>query len=272
MGGTVMSPCQAPQNSTRFRGAAPPAGRCPCRDAGSRPIEIRAGGVGLEGALAWPCHPSGFVLLVRARGGEQARLTDQHLAARLRAEGLGTVWLDRPIGRRAHALEVQAERLAAATAWLAEQPEAAGLPLGLLGSGGSAATALITASSTARIGAVVVVLSGGRPDRLSERLSMVRTPTLLIVGERDDECLRLCHPAMPQPGGQKCLTTIPDAGARLEEAGALEEAGRRAALWFVRHLVMAPAWRAAHPAAGGEPPHDRGPQGRAFLRSANSLM
>ena len=223
--------------------AAPAAGRSLTLKAGARAVDIPGGVVRLKGTLAWPCHPSGFVLFTRVGRGKQASLQDLRLAAQLQTDGLGTLLIDRIIGPRGTDSDLKAGQFRAITEWLARQPESVGLPVGCLGIDVGAAAALVAAGLSARIGAVVSY--GGNPDVLGELLFAVRAPTLLIVGNGGYERLRHAHPALVRPGGLAWLTTIPGTGA-LQDGRAPEEAGRRAALWFVRHLIMEPAWRADH--------------------------
>lgn len=222
--------------------------RAPVLGAGARAAQIPAGAAGLEGTLAWPCRPSGFVLFAGAGGRGQVGLQNVRLAAQLRAAGIGTLLLDDRLGTTrsegAHELELQAERLRAATVWLAEQPEAAGLALGYLGSGVGAAAAL-AAAATAPVPIEAVVSCSGRPDLLGGQLSAMRAPALLIVGSRDDEGLRLNRAALTRLAGPKRLVAITGAGPRFGEAGTLGEAGRWAAEWFVHYLAMQRRWHAA---------------------------
>ena len=65
----------------------------------------------------------------------------------------------------------------------------------------------------------------------------VRSPTLLIVGERDTTVLGLNRRAYAQLRVvDKELAVVPGATHLFEEPGALEEVNRLAAEWFVRHL------------------------------------
>ncbi|MFZ0709287.1 MAG: hypothetical protein WAM53_04545, partial [Terrimicrobiaceae bacterium] len=81
-----------------------------------------------------------------------------------------------------------------------------------------------------------VVSRGGRPDLAGEALPRVKAPTLLIVGERDEEVLRLNESAYAQMKCKKALAVVPHATHLFEEHGALEEVARLAADWFRQHL------------------------------------
>ncbi|WP_019255633.1 dienelactone hydrolase family protein, partial [Burkholderia thailandensis] len=128
-----------------------------------------------------------------------------------------------------------ARRLVSALDWLRERPDVGGLPVGLFGASTGAAAALIAANARGR--AVRAVVSrGGRPDLAGDALPRVRVPTLLIVGERDDEVLRLNRVAAGWLIGESKLVVVPGATHLFEEPGTLDEVARVAADWFVAHL------------------------------------
>src|SRR3990172_6853511 len=82
-----------------------------------------------------------------------------------------------------------------------------------------------------------VVSRGGRPDMTGSVITDVRSPTLLIVGERDTTVLGLNRRAYAQLRVvDKELAVVPGATHLFEEPGAIEEVTRLAAEWFVRHL------------------------------------
>lgn len=64
----------------------------------------------------------------------------------------------------------------------------------------------------------------------------MKAPTLLIVGERDEEVLRLNEDAYAQLRCEKKLEVVPRATHLFAEPGALEEVSRLAARWFQKHL------------------------------------
>jgi alpha-beta hydrolase superfamily lysophospholipase len=126
-------------------------------------------------------------------------------------------------------------RLALVTEEIADDPISRKLGLGYFGASTGGAAALRAAAALATtIGAVVS--RGGRPDLAGEALAHVRAPTLLIVGERDEEVLRLNESAYEKLRCEKALAVVPHATHLFQEPGALEEVARLAAEWFRKHL------------------------------------
>ncbi len=214
--------------------------------AGAREAAVGPAAGRLRARLAWPCHPSGFVLVVRVGNGDRLH-EDERLAGQLAAAGIGTAMIDlgpRAPDSRGWTDAALAERVRAVADWLREQPEPAGLPLGCYAAGAAVAPALAAAAGPAPAPIEALVVRGGRPD-LVEDLAAVTTPTLLLIGSRDDEGMLVARTALARLGGAKRLATVRSAGRRFADPGALDGAGRWAAAWFVQHLAMERAWRAA---------------------------
>ena len=214
--------------------------------ANQRAAEITAGPVHLPGILAWPRQPSGMVLFVHGSGSGRLSPRNATVAQQLRAAGLGTLLFDllteveATDRRNVFDIDLLSQRLLAATVWLSRQPETAGLPLGYFGASTGAAAALKAAAGSP-IDIAAVVSRGGRPDLAGDALRQVRAPTLLLVGSRDPEVLDLNQVALAQLTCFARLVVIPGASHLFEEPGTLEEAGRLAAAWFVRHLAPQPS-------------------------------
>jgi putative phosphoribosyl transferase len=81
-----------------------------------------------------------------------------------------------------------------------------------------------------------IVSRGGRPDLAGAALTRVQAPTLLIVGEHDDQVVQLNRQALTQLRCEKRLVIVPGATHLFEEPGALDEVARLARDWFQRHL------------------------------------
>jgi pimeloyl-ACP methyl ester carboxylesterase len=84
-----------------------------------------------------------------------------------------------------------------------------------------------------------VVSRGGRPDLAGLNLERVSAPTLLIVGERDREVIRLNRAAQQHLNTRAELVLVEGATHLFEEAGALEKVSDLARDWFLEHLESA---------------------------------
>ena len=226
-------------------GATPATGVRLGAEGVSHPVYIPVGPLRLEGHLDIPAKAQGVVLFAHGSGSSRHSPRNQYVAGVLREAGSGTLLFDL-LTREEEALDAHtghlrfnirplAQRLVAATRWLARHPQAGHLGLGYFGSSTGAAAALVAA---AELGSVIdaVVSRGGRADLADESLARVEAPTLLIVGARDDVVWQLNEDAYQQLRCEKKLSVVPHATHLFEEPGALEEVARLAAEWFRRHL------------------------------------
>jgi putative phosphoribosyl transferase len=209
------------------------------------PVVITAGGARLSGELAIPRGATGVVLFAHGSGSGRQSPRNQFVAKAVREAGVATLLFDLLTGdedaRAAGAVDLRfnvkmlAQRLVAATRWVANQTATQHLGIGYFGSSTGAAAAFAAA---AEIGPVIdaVVSRGGRPDLASEALASVEAPTLLLVGERDDIVLELNKLALARLGGEKKLVVVPGATHLFEERGALDKVANLAAKWFRKHL------------------------------------
>jgi dienelactone hydrolase len=97
-----------------------------------------------------------------------------------------------------------------ATDWLTNEPETRNLNIGYFGArtGGGAAL-LAGAGKPSTIGAVVS--RGGRLDLAGEALPLVKAPTLLIVGGRDEPVIEMNERAQAQLRTENRLEIVPGA-------------------------------------------------------------
>ncbi len=210
-----------------------------------RPVQIAAGPATLQGDWCLPGGASGLVLFVHGSGSSRLSPRNRQVARTLNESGIGTVLFDlltpdeeardAETGELRFDIGFLACRLTAAIRWVTQQPEGRRLRIGLFGSSTGGAAALVAAaelSSTVN----AVVSRGGRPDLAGEALPQIEAPTLLIVGEYDDEVLRLNKQAFARLRCPKELAVIPQATHLFEEPGTLEEVARLATDWFHRHL------------------------------------
>ena len=209
--------------------------------AGEREVQIPAGHLLLPGEFSIPGKALGVIAFAHGSGSSRLSPRSQAVARHFQEIGLGTLLFDllteEESRTRANVFDLPllAERLLAATSWLALQPATGGLPVGYFGASTGAGAALIAA---ARAGDRVhaVVSRGGRPDLARAWLPDVHAPTLLIVGGMDTAVLGLNQMALEQLRCPKRLVVVPGATHLFEEPGTMEEVSQLAGDWFCRHL------------------------------------
>ncbi len=205
-------------------------------------------GVPVTGRLTVPAGAGGVVLFAHGSGSSRFSPRNQAVARLLNHARLGTLLFDlltdSEAASRALVFDVQllAGRLTEATRWLRSRQDLSDQPLGYFGASTGAAAALWAASEPhAEVAAVVS--RGGRPDLAGERLSLVRAPTLLVVGSLDDVVLELNRRALARLRCEARLTVVEGATHLFEEPGTLERAADAAREWFVGHLAPAGSLR-----------------------------
>jgi putative phosphoribosyl transferase len=211
-----------------------------------RYVTIDTDGRQLEGILRIPAQARGIVVFAHGSGSGRLSPRNQYVARCLEAAGLGTLLLDLLAGSEANDrskvfdISLLAKRLDDAASWLSEDPQLRRLALGYFGASTGGGAALVAAAQ--HPDAVRAVVSrGGRPDLAGDALRLVLAPTLLIVGGRDTDVLRLNEQALSQLRCEKHLEVIPGATHLFPEPGALDEVARLAGDWFVRHLKGEPS-------------------------------
>ena len=207
---------------------------------------IIAGAAELKGWLEIPADSCGVVVFAHGSGSSRFSRRNNAVAQHLQDSGLGTLLFDLLTAEEERVdtvtreyrfdIPLLSERLAGATRWLADQPDARGLPTGLFGSSTGAAAALIVAALLPQeIGAVVS--RGGRADMAGEYLAKVQAPTLLIVGGADTEVLRLNEKARDQMSCIAEIAVVDRATHLFAEPGALEQVQELASAWFLRKFM-----------------------------------
>ncbi|NUP01929.1 MAG: alpha/beta hydrolase [Nonomuraea sp.] len=195
----------------------------------------------MAGDLVVPDAARGVVVFVHGSGSSRLSPRNRYVAEELNRAGLGTLLFDllspEEEADRANVFDIAllAGRLLERTAWVREQEEAAGLPIGYFGASTGAAAALWAAAEPDNEIAAIVS-RGGRPDLAGGRLAAVRAPTLLIVGGRDPIVVELNEEAQRHLSADNRLTVVPGATHLFEEPGALESVAGHARGWFAEHF------------------------------------
>jgi putative phosphoribosyl transferase len=204
-------------------------------------VVVAAGPVDLPGRLTVPAGAAGLVVFAHGSGSSRRSPRNRYVADVLAAAGLGTLLFDllTPAEERDRGnvfdIELLAGRLRDAIGWLRGQPAAAHLRIGLFGASTGAGAAL-WAAAEADADVAAVVSRGGRPDLAAARLSRVTAPTLLIVGGRDQDVLRLNRAAASMLRCEHRVAVVPGATHLFEEPGTLRAAAELARDWFTDHL------------------------------------
>jgi dienelactone hydrolase len=211
----------------------------------SMATRIPVGGrIWLTADIVTPPGAQGLVLFAHGSGSGRLSPRNHYVAAQLNSLQLATVLVDllteneEKLDARTRELRFDitmlTHRVVQLIDWVVMHERIGTLPIGLFGASTGAAAALDAAAQ--RPGLVDAVVSrGGRPD-LAKQVRAVHAPTLLIVGEADQQVLQLNRAALSQLACAKQLQVIPRATHLFEEPGALEAVASAAGAWFQRYL------------------------------------
>ncbi|HUU34969.1 MAG TPA: alpha/beta hydrolase [Vicinamibacterales bacterium] len=214
-----------------------------------RPVQIPADGFVLDADLVVPDGALGVVVFAHGSGSSRHSSRNRAVARVLQQSHLATLLMDllTPAEERVDEhtrqlrfdIDLLAGRLLTATDWASTYPALAHLPVGYFGASTGGGAALVAAAERPdRVRAVVS--RGGRPDLAGAALARVRTPTLLIVGGRDEDVITLNERARALMPGPVELTIVPGATHLFEEPGTLEQVAELAAAWFRAHVPLPP--------------------------------
>lgn len=203
---------------------------------------VSIGPLSLAGQLNVPQDAQALILFAHGSGSSRRSPRNRYVGERLQRGNLGTLLFDLlkedEAGKRANVFDVAmlAHRLAQAIDWCQTRSEVAPLSIGLFGASTGAGAALMAAAERPQ-SVYAVVSRGGRPDLAASALPRVHAPTLLIVGEADQEVLAFNRRAFEQLTCEKQLRLVPGATHLFEEPGALERVADLASEWFAGHLT-----------------------------------
>jgi putative phosphoribosyl transferase len=204
-------------------------------------VEIPALSRKLNGIINLPSDAKGIVLFAHGSGSSRFSSRNQYVARELQRAGLATLLFDlldeEEATDRSKVFDINmlAERLKTAAAWVKQAEDLSSLRLGYFGASTGAAAAIVAAADQAS-NVKAVVSRGGRPDLAGTTLSQVKAPTLLIVGGDDEPVIELNRRALAQLRCEKQLKIIPGASHLFSEPGALEKVAFLASQWFQLHL------------------------------------
>lgn len=213
---------------------------------GRLPVRIPVDSDSIGGDLTVPQDAQGLVIFAHGSGSGRLSPRNRFVAQILNEADLATLLIDLltaeeeqidlHTARLRFDIRLLASRLIAATEWADKRADLHELNKGYFGASTGAAAALVAAAQLSD-NIQAVVSRGGRPDLAGPVLSLVRAPTLLIVGGNDYTVIEMNEQAMDQMEiASKQLLIIPEATHLFEEEGALEAVAEAASRWFQKYL------------------------------------
>ena len=208
-------------------------------------VRLTRGALSLEGVLGLPAQALGIVVFAHGSGSGRFSPRNNFVARHLQQGRVATLLIDlltpdeAEDRRKVFDIDLLADRVLWAKAWLEQDARTKGLGLGYFGASTGAGAALQAAArdpSSIR----AVVSRGGRPDLAEPYLPSVTAPTLLIVGGEDFPVIQMNQDAFAQLTCPKKLVIVPGATHLFEEPGTLEEVAEHALIWFQQHFYPAP--------------------------------
>ena len=204
-------------------------------------VEIGLGRIKLSGELVFTPGAKGIIIFAHGSGSGRLSPRNSYVAEVLHKAGLGTLLFDLLTPEEDESYEnrfdidLLASRLTGATDWVKRRSGSEVPRLAYFGASTGAAAALQASAGRADISAIVS--RGGRPDLAWDYLRLVRAPTLLVVGGRDEEVINLNERALAELTiKEKQLVIVPGATHLFEEPGTLEQVARIARDWFLKFL------------------------------------
>ncbi|MFD2514641.1 dienelactone hydrolase family protein [Pontibacter locisalis] len=197
--------------------------------------------VNLMGDLAVVEGAKGLVIFSHGSGSSRLSTRNRFVAEHLQRSGFATLLFDLLTPEEDQDREKRfdipllTQRLIETTHWVLQDPRVNKLNIGYFGASTGAASAL---GAAAALGDMVkaVVSRGGRPDLADNVLPDVLSPTLLIVGGKDEPVVGMNLQAHDRLVCIKDMEIVPDATHLFEEPGALEMAAQLATDWFRKYL------------------------------------
>ncbi|MEQ1654822.1 MAG: dienelactone hydrolase family protein [Nitrospira sp.] len=206
-----------------------------------RNVQIIHGALGLEGILGLPLDPRGIIVFAHGSGSGRLSPRNNFVAHHLQQNGLATLLLDllapneAEDRRKVFDIDLLADRLLLAKAWLDEDPRTKKLGIGYFGASTGAGAALQAAAREPQ-NIQAIVSRGGRPDLAEAYLSSVTAPTLLMVGGWDEPVIEMNQSAYERLICEKKLIVVPGATHLFDEPGTLEQVAEHACTWFLQHF------------------------------------
>jgi putative phosphoribosyl transferase len=204
-------------------------------------VTIRSGRVRLDGYLGVPLSPLGMVVFAHGSGSGRFSPRNNFVARYLQHGRVATLLIDlltpdeAEDRRKVFDIDLLADRVLLAKAWLEQDARTKGLGIGYFGASTGAGAALQAAARDPS-SIQAVVSRGGRPDLAEAYLPAVTAPTMLIIGGDDEPVIEMNRAAYRLLSCPKRLVIVPGASHLFEEPGTLEQVAEHALAWFQQHV------------------------------------
>lgn len=208
-------------------------------------VRLTQGPLSLEGVLGLPAQARGMVVFAHGSGSGRFSPRNNFVARHLQQGKVATLLLDlltqdeADDRRKVFDIDLLADRVLLAKAWLEQDDRTKGLGIGYFGASTGAGAALQAAARDPS-SIQAVVSRGGRPDLAEPYLPSVTAPTLLIVGGDDEPVIEMNRAALRLLTCTKRLLIVPGASHLFEEPGTLEQVAEHALTWFQQYFHPAP--------------------------------
>ena len=199
----------------------------------------------IQADLTFSADAKGSVIFAHGSGSSRHSPRNRYVAEILNQAGLATLlvdlltseeeFVDNQTSQHRFDIDLLADRLIIVTDWLHQHRTLSTIPIGYFGASTGAAAALVAAAQRPRL-VEAIVSRGGRPDLAGDWLGKVMAPTLLIVGEFDQQVVELNRRAAMAMQAQTRIEIVPGATHLFEEPGALDEVASLARDWFAKTL------------------------------------
>ena len=204
-------------------------------------VRLTQGSLSLDAVFGPPEQALGIVIFAHGSGSGRFSPRNNFVARHLQQGRVATLLIDlltpdeAEDRRKVFDIDLLADRVLLAKAWLEQDDRTKGLGIGYFGASTGAGAALQAAArdpSSIR----AIVSRGGRPDLAEPYLLSVTAPTLLIIGGDDERVIEMNRAAYRLLSCPKRLVIIPGATHLFEEPGTLEQVAAHALAWFQHHF------------------------------------
>jgi putative phosphoribosyl transferase len=204
-------------------------------------VRLTQGSLSLDAVFGPPEQALGIVIFAHGSGSGRFSPRNNFVARHLQQGKVATLLIDlltldeAEDHRKVFDIDLLADRVLLAKAWLEQDDRTKGLSIGYFGASTGAGAALQAAArdpSSIR----AIVSRGGRPDLAEPYLLSVTAPTLLIIGGEDSPVIEMNRAAYRVLSCPKRLVIVPGATHLFEEPGTLEQVAEHALAWFQQHF------------------------------------